>query len=142
MKKLLIITVFGVMALQMQAQGIVDPNRSGSAAQLRAQGYVGGFVDTNRNKKIVCTCGPKCKTDTVCIKKGLPMVVSYQDGDSLKTDTLCACEWKQLMKTDRNFLGQDTVTKTKTIKLKGKGLRKGKEIEVPDRPFNPKIVLY
>lgn len=70
------------------------------------------------------------------------MVVSYQDGDSLKTDTLCACEWKQLMKTDRNFLGQDTVTKTKTIKLKGKGLRKGKEIEVPDRPFNPKIVLY
>ena len=89
MKKLLIKTVFGAMALQMQAQGIVDPNRSGSAAQLRAQGYVGGFVDTNMNKKIVCTCISKCGADSICLKADSIKVC--HEKDSVKRDSLCIC---------------------------------------------------
>lgn len=48
MKKLVIITaIFSALAMQLQAQGLVDPNRS---------------------KKDSCTCVHKCATDSVCFK--------------------------------------------------------------------------
>lgn len=130
MKKLLIITVFGAMALQMQVQGIVDPNRSGSAGQLRAQGYVGGFVDTNRNKKIACTCFSKCGADSICLKADSIKVC--HEMDSVKRDSLCICRKCHPVK------GMNSAGVTGVI-VKDKN---GRYMADKATSHKPKIVLY
>lgn len=130
MKKLLIITVFGVMALQMSAQGYVDPNRSGSAGQLRAQGYVGGFVDTNRNKKIACTCFSKCGADSICLKADSIKVC--HEMDSVKRDSLCICRKCHPVK------GMNSAGVTGVI-VKDKN---GRYMADKATSHKPKIVLY
>lgn len=69
MKRLVIITaIFSALAMQLQAQGLVDPNRF---------------------KKDSCTCVHKCGTDSVCIKAD--SIKTCIVADSVKRDSLCVC---------------------------------------------------